>query len=154
MAAYFFDSSAIVKRYVNETGTAWVINITDPAAGARVYVAAITGVEVVSAVTRRLVNVKNISQADAFSALTSFRQDFAAEYRVVAISEPVIARAMTLAELYALRGYDAVQLAAAVETNAHRLSLGAPPLFLIASDKKLLAAAAVEGLVVDDPNNH
>jgi predicted nucleic acid-binding protein len=154
VAAYFFDSSAIVKRYVNETGTPWVISITDPAAGARVYVAAITGVEVVSAVTRRLVNVKNISQEDAATALTSFRQDFAAEYRVIAVSDPVIARAMALAEAHALRGYDAVQLGAAVDTNARRLALGAAPLTMIASDKNLLTAAAAEGLPVDDPNNH
>jgi predicted nucleic acid-binding protein len=154
VAAYFFDSSAIVKRYVNETGTAWVISVTDPAAGGRVYVAAITGVEVVSAVTRRLVNVKNISQLDASAAMASFRQDFAAEYRVIAISDPVISRAMTLAELHALRGYDAVQLGAAVETNVRRQSLGAPPLIMVASDKNLLTAAVAEGLTVDDPNNH
>jgi uncharacterized protein len=154
LAAYFFDSSAIVKRYVNETGTPWVIGITDPAAGARVYVAAITGVEVVSAITRRLVNVKNISQADAAAALASFRRDFSSEYRVITISDPVIARAMALAEQYALRGYDAAQLAAAVEINDRRHYLGAPPLTMIASDNDLLAAATAEGLAVDDPNNH
>jgi predicted nucleic acid-binding protein len=154
VAAYFFDSSAIVKRYVNETGTAWVISVTDPAAGARVYVAAVTGVEVVSAITRRLVDVKNITPADAATALASFRQDFSAEYRVIAVSDPVIARAMALAELHALRGYDAVQLAAAAEINDRRQSLGAPPLIMVASDKDLLTAAATEGLIVDDPNDH
>ena len=30
MTAYFFDSSATVKRYVRETGTAWVLSITAP----------------------------------------------------------------------------------------------------------------------------
>jgi uncharacterized protein len=154
LTAYFFDSSAMVKRYVNETGTPWVISITDPAAGARVYVTAITGVEVVSAITRRLVHVKTISQADAAGALASFRQDFSSEYRVITVSDPVIARAMALAEQYALRGYDAVQLAAAVEANDRRLSLGAPPLIMVASDMDLLAAAAAEGLTADDPNNH
>jgi predicted nucleic acid-binding protein len=154
LAAYFFDSSAIVKRYVNETGTPWVISIADPAAGARVYVAAITGVEVVSAITSRLVHVQNISRADADAALASFRQDYSAEYRVIAVSDPVISRAMALAEQYFLRGYDAVQLAAAVETNDRRLSLGASPLVMIASDTRLLAAATAEGLRVDDPNNH
>ncbi len=154
MTAYFFDSSAIVKRYVNETGTPWVISTTDPAAGARVYVTAITGVEVVSAITRRLVNAKNISQADAAAALASFRRDFSSEYRVITVSDPVIARAMVLAERYARRGYDAVQLAAAVEMNDRRLSLGAPPLMMIASDMNLLEAAIAEGLTVDDPNNH
>lgn len=154
MTAYFFDSSAIIKRYVNETGTPWVISIADPAAGARVYVTAITGVEVVSAITRRLVNTKTISQADAAVALSSFRRDFSSEYRVITVSDPVIARGMALAEQYALRGYDAVQLAAAVEMNDRRLSLGAPPLIMVASDKSLLATATAEGLTANDPNNH
>ena len=53
MAAYFFDSSAIVKRYVREVGTAWVRDITEPVAGHRLYVARIAGVEVVSVLTRQ-----------------------------------------------------------------------------------------------------
>jgi hypothetical protein len=34
---YFFDSSAVVKRYVAELGSPWVIQILDPAQGNRVY---------------------------------------------------------------------------------------------------------------------
>ena len=52
MAVYFFDSSAIVKRYLNERGTAWVTGLADPATGNRVYVARIAGAEVISAMTR------------------------------------------------------------------------------------------------------
>ena len=33
MAVYFFDSSALVKRYAQETGSAWVEILTDPQAG-------------------------------------------------------------------------------------------------------------------------
>lgn len=53
MPAYYFDSSALVKRYVAETGTAWVTGLMDPAAGNLLYVARLTGVEVVSAFARR-----------------------------------------------------------------------------------------------------
>ena len=53
MAAYVFDSSAVVKRYMRETGTAWVLSLTEPGAGHAIYVAGITGVEVVSALTRQ-----------------------------------------------------------------------------------------------------
>jgi predicted nucleic acid-binding protein len=52
MAAYFFDSSALVKRYVREPGTTWVIQLLDPTAGNKIHVARITGAEVVSAITR------------------------------------------------------------------------------------------------------
>jgi predicted nucleic acid-binding protein len=154
VAAYFFDSSALVKRYVSETGTSWVVGMTDPSTNARVYVASITGVEVISAFTRRLVKDKNLSPTDASAALSSFHQDFAAEYRVKPISDAVITRAMAVAETYALRGYDAVQLAAAVEINVQRLALGAAPLILISADKDLLAAGMAEGLLTDNPNLH
>jgi hypothetical protein len=53
MDVYFCDASGIAKRYLQETGTAWVQSLADPAAGNRIYLARITGVEVISAVTRR-----------------------------------------------------------------------------------------------------
>jgi predicted nucleic acid-binding protein len=34
MAAFFLDSSAAVKRYATEAGSAWVSNLFDPATGA------------------------------------------------------------------------------------------------------------------------
>lgn len=45
MVVYFFDSSAIVKRYLIETGTVWVNGITDLAAGNKIFLARITLVE-------------------------------------------------------------------------------------------------------------
>lgn len=53
MTAYFLDSSALVKRYAAETGSAWVESLTDPRAGNRIYVAAITHVEVVASIARK-----------------------------------------------------------------------------------------------------
>ena len=50
VAAYFLDTSTVVKRYVHETGTAWVQALTDPAAGHFLYVARITDVEMIAAV--------------------------------------------------------------------------------------------------------
>jgi len=33
MAAYFLDSSALIKRYVQENGTQWVRRTTEPDSG-------------------------------------------------------------------------------------------------------------------------
>jgi predicted nucleic acid-binding protein len=33
MAVYYLDTSALVKRYARESGTAWVLNLTTLAAG-------------------------------------------------------------------------------------------------------------------------
>lgn len=153
MNVYFFDSSGIAKRYMSETGTTWVIGVTDPATGNRIYVARITGVEVVSAITRQA-RSGSLSATDAATAIAQFRWDFANQYRIVEITPTLIARAMSLAETYALRGYDAIQLTAASEVNTQRLALGMPALTFISADATLNAAASTEGLTVDDPNLH
>jgi len=153
MAVYFFDSSSIVKRYVSETGTAWVVTITDPAIGNPIYMALIAGVEVVSAITRRA-RSGSLSATDAATTLADFRYDFANQYHLVEITPALIARAMTLAETYALRGYDAVQLAAALEVDAYYLALWMPALTFVSADAALNAAATAEGLTVENPNAH
>ena len=127
MTAYFFDSSAIVKRYVNEQGSAWVAATTDPATGAHVYVAAITGVEVVAAFARKRKG-SLINPSLAAAVVSKFHHDFVNDYRIIGISDSVIARSMALADAHALRGYDAVQLGAALEISGRRLAPGAPPL--------------------------
>jgi predicted nucleic acid-binding protein len=129
------------------------MDVTNPATGNRIYVARITGVEVVSAIVRQA-RSGNLSTTDASATIAQFRYDFANEYRVVEITPLLITRAMVLAETYALRGYDAVQLSAALEVNAYCLALGIPPLTLVSADATLNAAAIAEGLAVDNPNTH
>jgi uncharacterized protein len=53
MAGYFVDSSALVKRYVQETGTARIRGLTRHTASTLIYIARITAVEVTCAVARR-----------------------------------------------------------------------------------------------------
>lgn len=153
MALYFFDSSAIVKRYVSETGTTWVTSLADPAAGNRIYLALIIGVEIVSAFTRRR-RGGSLSATDLVVAMSDFRNDFANLYLTVEINEALVKHAMTLAETHALCGYDAVQLAAALEIYDERLSLGLSLPQFISADAALNAAAVLEGLMVDEPNLH
>jgi len=153
VAVYFFDSSALVKRYVTETGTAWVISVLDPGAANAIYLARIAGVEVVSAIARRA-RGGDITLSDGAAAIGQFRHEFATTYCTVEINQALIARAMDVAESRALRGYDVVQLAAAMEVNAYCLALGILPLTLVSSDAALNAAAVSEGLIVEDPNTH
>ncbi len=147
------DSSALVKRYIAETGSAWVQSQTDPAAGNQLYVARITGMEMIAAITRRQRSGATPS-ADAAAAITAFRADLAVAFFPLDVSEGLVSHAMDLAERHGLRGYDAVQLAAALELNARCLAAGAAPPLVITADTELNRAAAAEGLAVDDPNAH
>jgi predicted nucleic acid-binding protein len=53
MADDFFDTSALVKRHVNEIGSPWVRSLIRAKATHRIYIARITAVEVFAAITRR-----------------------------------------------------------------------------------------------------
>jgi hypothetical protein len=61
---------------------------------------------------------------------------------------------MSLIEKHALRGYDAVQLAAALKVNDLCLATGLPTVVFVAADVALNSAATTEGLTVDNPNDH
>jgi predicted nucleic acid-binding protein len=156
VAVYFFDSSALVKRYVAETGSKWVQSITDPAAANTIFIARITGAEVVATVARR---VGATSPSSAAGIIAAFRHDFANQYDTLEITDRLIAESMDLAETHRLRGYDAVQLAAALEVNRRSLAaglavLGGSTLVLISSDDELNRAVVSEGIVMDDPRNY
>lgn len=153
MVVYFFDSSAIVKRYLIETGTAWVGRVTDLAAGNKVYLARVTLVEVISAITRKT-RSSGLSATGASKAIADFRDDFVNEYSVIELTPSLIEWAGDLAEAHALRAYDAVQLAAALQIDAETKSAGAAPITIVSADGALNTAALAEGLAVDDPNTH
>jgi hypothetical protein len=58
------------------------------------------------------------------------------------------------ATAHALRGYDAVQLAALSSVQATLRKEHLPLPTLVAADHDLLAAAIAEGFTVEDPNTH
>ena len=89
MAAYFLDSSALVKRYAAETGSAWVENLTDPRSGNRIYVAAITHVEVIAAIARKKKGLL-LSATDAAAAIGRFENDLQTDLRVFDLTPNVI----------------------------------------------------------------
>jgi predicted nucleic acid-binding protein len=153
MAGFFCDSSAIVKRYVNETGSNFVDGLTDLKSGNVILLARITRVEVTSAIARRLKNA-SLTTAAAQNALAAFQHDLTNNYFTVEITPVLLSSAMSLATKHALRGYDAVQLAAALETNDERITNTLTPLTLLSADTELNAAAQAEGLNIENPNNY
>jgi hypothetical protein len=153
VSAYFLDSSALVKRYARETGTTWMLSLFRSNAGHRLYISRITSVEVAAALTRKL-RGGYLSAGEATRARGRLRRDISMRLRITEITPVMLTDAMNLAEKHGLRGYDAVQLGAALELNGRRVALGAAPLTLVTGDDELLIAAAAEGLPTDNPNTH
>jgi uncharacterized protein len=152
MAIYFLDSSAIAKHYVREQGSDWIASILDPTSRHAIHWARISGVEVVAAITKRL-RIGSIPPSVATAALARFRADFGSFPRVTEISAQIISRAMDLSEKHTLRGYDAVQLAAAMTVHEGAIAVGSAATLVSAGDE-LNVAAVAEGLQVENPNLH
>jgi uncharacterized protein len=153
VAAYFLDTSALVKRHVQETGTVWVRSLTAAKSPCALYLARITAVEITSAITRRQRGA-SLSSAQGGAILGHFRRHLAKRYRILEITPSLLDKATELARHHGLRAYDAVQLAAALEVSRLHQAAGLGPVTLISADGELNTAAAAEGLPVEDPNAH
>ena len=153
MAVLFLDSSGLVKRYVVETGTTWIIGQLRPSASNDIFIANITAIEVASAIARR-VKGKSLSQSAADKALKRFKRDFGRRFIVIDLTPQIIEDGILLSRKYGLRGYDTAQLAAGLSIR-NRLAKGGVMNFnFISADNDLNSAAQAEGLAVDNPNNH
>jgi uncharacterized protein len=148
VAAFIFDDSAVVKRYLKEIGSGWIQGLADPVASHELFLTRIARVEVVAAVTRRgRGNV--IPAATAAALVAQFRYDAAHQYNILEVTPALLADAERLAEVHGQRGYDAVQLAVTVEMHRTRATAGSTPLTFISADQELNVAATAEGLTVD-----
>jgi uncharacterized protein len=151
MAIYYLDSSAVVKRYVAESGSEAVRAICRDEENA-LFLSELTLVEVSSAFARRAKG-GGISEADRKSYVDLFIGDCARDYALIPADRRVIDRAVALSQAHALHGYDALQLACALVAGDLLRTAGVEPLQLLSADVELLAAAAAEGLAVADPND-
>jgi uncharacterized protein len=135
----YLDSSALVKLFVDEPGTAEVSHAVKEAK--LVGTVVISRAEVIAALAKA-VRVGALSMDDAKSARHRFRTEWQHFLRLQ-VSDFLIERAGDLAWSHGLRGYDAVQLAA---SEFWRESLDTP-VSLATFDLKLWNAAAAVGLI-------
>lgn len=148
----YFDSSALVKRYLVETGTPWVQTWCDDPAHT-VAVAEIGLVEIAAAFARKMRGA-HITAIQYSSVRADLAADAQSEYSLVTVNRTVVEEAIELTARYRLRGYDAVHLACAVILNRALVAHGLFPLIFISGDDDLLKAAAGEGLPIENPNRH
>lgn len=149
MTIFFADTSAVAKRYVTETGSAWVRSWIEPGLGHLVVISDLTKVEMVSMLVRR--RRDGVITGGDFTLLqNAFLLHVDTQYLAVGIQEEVLAHARRLLDTHSLRTLDAIQLACALEVAG----LFSQPVTLASADQNLLAAAAAEGLATSNPNLH
>jgi uncharacterized protein len=148
-----FDTSALVKRYVDETGSAWVRALADANSGNIVSIADVTRAELASALTRRA-REGSIAAERADELMRTFLAHCTTEYRLVPIERITVNRAIVLIRQHYLRAYDAIQLAVALAVNEAVVGQGLPPILFVSGDNDLTTAARAEGLATENPNHH
>ena len=153
MPCYYVDSSALVKRYVNEVGSVWVQNITAPRANNQILTSEITLLEVTSALFRKERDGE-ITVVDRNDALSDFWLDCSNRYVIIQLDRRILIEAIQLFYHHPLRAYDAVQFATAITSNQTLIANSMPVLTFVCADRRLCNFAAIEGLVVENPNNH
>ncbi len=152
MPGYFLDSSALVKHYHPETGTAEVDGLwNDPALD--IFISRLSAVEIVSAFAGK-VRAGTISAADFDALRRRFLADLAKKKRPLSVRLVALhfREGERLLRQHALtvrlRTLDALQLAVALDLRTRGVVK-----HFVCADRELLAVAAGEGLSVFDPEN-
>ena len=154
MMTYYLDSSVAVKLYVTETGSDWVCGLllTTPQ-NLAVISSHLLCVEVWSAFARRL-RAGTVTPEQHIRINHWFLQHRYELYRFKVVDEEIVQTTRDLFTAHGLRAYDAIHLATALLANKQLLSKQLKPVTFLCADDQLLAAAAAEGLAVDNPNDH
>lgn len=140
---YYFDSSALVKRYVAEAGRDVVNSLIEEAS--LIAVSRLAYVEVFSALMRRR-PAFIANDAEFLARIEEFRDDWRA-FTVFDMNEDALGEVDRIIETYRLRGADSIHLSTALRIR----KVLSPDLVFVASDRELLAAAREERFSIINP---
>ena len=145
---WFLDSSALVKRYVREPGSAWLrTELTKH----DLLIAHVTPVELTAAICKKH-RTGDISRFTYYQAYKRVLQDLTTHaYTTINLSDEIIRLAPSLTFTRSLRAYDAVQLATALNASA---MTSAKQFSFVTADAQLERVARAEGLQTDNPLDH
>ena len=136
----YLDTSALVKRFVNEKGSPLAQSLVQQSGP--IATATIAYAEVFSGITRKLRD-KHLSKTLYDLACRQFDRDWPAYVRVE-LNEGILVLARDLIQRHPLRGFDAVHLASAISL----LNALGERITFVAADGRLLKAAEAEKLDV------
>ena len=151
MNYFFFDASALAKRYNPEIGTGHINRIFNEIRHSRLMCLMLGAAEVVSVLIRRR-NGGAISAAVCAQGVLNLQDEVVAsdEFHTLEASNHLITAALPFIDRHSLNATDTIVLRLALDLSAQLRATG-DVLVLIASDHRLLRAALAEGLLTFDP---
>ena len=147
MALYYLETSALVKLYVLEAGTDHLVQLARKLPENRFAVLAISVVEARSAIRRRE-RAGDLDRKSATLILDRLQEHIETRFLRQPVTSSVLDDALEMIDRYALRAYDAIQLAGCL---ALKITAGTETPTFVSSDQELLEAARSELLAVLNP---
>ena len=146
MASYYFDTSALLKFYIQEEGSEVVADLMENIGSDGISILDITLLELRSAVRRRE-RQEDMSEREANRTIDKIRQDETSVYVVQSLDSSVTEEAIRVLDTHPLKTLDALQLAGCLVIG-RRMS---EPLTFVCADTRLNDAVRLEGLVTLNP---
>lgn len=148
---WYFDASALAKRYAAEVGTPLVNHLFSQVARRDIMCLLLGALEVISIFVRKK-NAGHLSAAAFSQVLTDFRDEIldAPAVGKISASDALLETAIPLVPQHSLNATDCVILRSALDVDLQLRPLG-DGLVLVTSDQRLLKAAQAEGLTTFDP---
>lgn len=153
MTSYYADSSALVKRYVQETGSSWIQTLCDPGLN-HVFAFANIGLAEIAAALAAKYRQGGLSLTIFDALLHDLQTDAQLQYWLIDVHDTIITQAIALTRKHKLRGYDAVHLGCALFLRDTLSQNNLPAPIFLSADNDLLDAALAEGFATDNPNKH
>ena len=152
MGFFYWDSSVVVKRYLDESGSAWVRMLA--ANPENTFLTTEMSIVEASAAIAIAIRVGRLTKRQGQNAYRDFANDVSTDvYQLLAVTRPLIDRAALLPQIHPLKGYDAVHLATGLEAARNLADQGIRLVF-VSGDDQMLRAAEAEGLTTDNPFLH
>lgn len=138
----YFDTSALIKRFVDESGSDLVAALLE---GEPIAATSVVAYAEVHAGLARKLRERAMTASDHRRTVRAFDADWRALVRV-GVTESVLALVPVLVRRHPLRGFDVIHLASAVRLRSDL----AEAVCFVAADERLLAAAERERLTAVD----
>lgn len=145
MGHLFFDTSALVKRYCEETGT----DVVDELVESQQTTVVLTSLSVIESVSafRRKYNTGDVSRSVVNELIADFFREALSEFLLMSMEESLFEHSFELILEDDLRTLDSLQLSAAVSVSEQ-----VDELTFVCADDELVEVAEARGLDTFNPN--
>lgn len=150
MMHFYLDTSALFKRYHDESGSTFIHSLFDQAYRNEYafYTSILTGIEFCS-VIRRHQREGGVDEETAESIIHTFLFESEATLNTFPVDQQILQTAMTLISNHPLKAYDAVQLATCFEAKIYSTKTNG--FYFVCDDDRLREAAKRECVNVLNP---